>query len=276
MRSRRLLAAGTLTFFCVLSAPPVATAADSGPVIAGSCSATVTGKPGQQVMLDPASVEQPITGVLAGLDPLGVLTGSFGAAWRAAGPIPVGTVGTGDSEIGGSQVAGAVTGRLNEIPVVGPVLKPLVPGVTDLLGSLCGLLVRAEKPVAPPAGSPTAPPPSSAPADPTTSPSGSGRIADGGDASEGQGAVFGERLSDLLASGAAFSLNTAGVPGTGLDGAARAPQQSSLVNPAVQTGDARALPNAQRQLSAPILLAVVLLAVVSAQLVRRWALGTKV
>lgn len=275
MRARRVLATGVLTIVCFVSAPP-ADAAE--PIVASSCSAAVTGDPGQQVMLDPASVAEPIVGVLAGLDPLGLLTGPFRSAWNSAGPIPLGTVPQGQTEIPGSQVADAVVERLGQIPAVGPVLQPLVPAVRGLVSSLCGLLVRGERPPAPPSSkpSPVAPGnPASSPSPSTSERSAWRPVGADESSAPGRGAVFGERLPGLFGSGAAVSLNTAGVPGAAVDPGAQPPQSASLVNPAVQTGEAHALPADQRQLSQPILLAVLLLTVVSAQLVRRWALGAR-
>ena len=78
MRTTPFLTAGVLTLTLLTTTP--ALAAEPPATVAG-CSATVTGVPGEQVALAPASVTEPVVSALAGLDPLGLLTGVFRSVW---------------------------------------------------------------------------------------------------------------------------------------------------------------------------------------------------
>lgn len=268
MRIRHFLAAGVLTIVGFVAAAP-AGAAEPAP--ASSCWAVVDGRPGEQVALDPQAVVEPIVAVLTPLDPLGVLVGPFRAVWSALGPIPVGVVPAGQAEIPASQVADAVTARLSQIPLLGPVLGALLPAVTGTLNTLCGLLVRGDQPSAPPQeGTPPAVP--GTPGYPG-GPSASERFAwqrAAAAAARSRGAVFGERLPGLPGPGTAFGSNTAGVPGPALDADAQDGQPAVRAHPAPTAGSPQ-----WQQLYIPILLAILLLTIVGARLVHRWALGTR-
>jgi hypothetical protein len=274
MRTRRFLVAGVLTLVCLVSAAPAAaaqpaTAPPAEPVVASSCSAIVDGRPGQPVALDPRSVVEPIVAVLTPLDPLGVLVGPFRGVWSVLGPIPLGVVPEGQAEIPASRVADAVTARLSEIPLLGPVLGTLVPVVRDTLGTLCGLLVRGDQPGAPPAGTmPVAP---GAPGFAGDGPSASERFAwrrAAARAVGGRGAVFGERPAGQAGPGAAFRSNAAAVAGPALDTGA---QRDQSTRPASK--DTPSSP--WERYFIPILLAILLLTIVGARLVHRWALGAR-
>jgi hypothetical protein len=267
VRTRTLLTGGTLTLVLLAGTP--AFAAES-PVTAPGCSSTVTGTPGQPVALAPASVAQPVVTALSGLDPLGVLTGAFRTVWATTAPIPVGTVPTGQVAIPGGRIADAVLTRLGEIPVLAPVLTPLVSTVRTSLASLCGILVRGQ---APGGTAPTPPAGPGAPAGPGT-PAGSGTPVAGRQWTVaavpgpvvGGGAVFGTPIPGQL-------------PGAGFPGSAGSgiPQAGSVAPVVVEArrslGSAEALPEPRRDdLSWPVLAAILVLAAVSAQLVRRWVL----
>lgn len=87
-----------------------------------------------------------------------------------------------------------------------------------------------------------------------------------------RGAVFGERLPSLFLGGAALGLHTEGVP---QPGAVVATERPTVVGSPQSAGSALTLPAAQDGLSQPVLLAVLALTIVSAQLVRRLALGSR-
>ncbi|HVV14478.1 hypothetical protein [Amycolatopsis sp.] len=268
MPSRRLLTAGlTLTMLCLTATP--AEAAD--PVLVPSCSATVTEQPGRQVVLDPAGVTGPIRQALTKLDPLGLLTGQFDTDWAAAGPIPLGTVPEGQAEISGATIADAVTARLGEIPLLGPVLQPLVATVHGTLASLCGILLRGTAPAAaPPASTPGSAPQPGSPTSPGASPSSSSssaRLPDSTASGASGPTVFGS----LVPGGALFPLTGSGVPGNGA--ALDRLQPAALASAPQPAGSAEVLPTRHDALSTSTLTALLLLSVVSALLVRRWVLG---
>ncbi|WP_236794988.1 hypothetical protein [Amycolatopsis sp. GM8] len=268
MRGRHFLAAGAVTLTCLIGAP----AAAAEPVTAPSCSSTVEGTPGQSVLLDPASVSEPVTRALAGLDPLGLLTPAFRKAWAGTAPIPLGTVPEGGAEITGSQISQAVIGRLGEIPLLGPVLQPLTSAVRGTLASLCAIVIRVEHPAPPATAKPPAPAPVTPGAGATESPAtGKGFTSNegAGTPSVSAGAVFGSRLADLIPGPALYPMMAIGAPGS--------PANPPLVVvPAPQTaGSAEALPAKDDGLSPVVLTALVVLTLVSAQLVRRWVLNPR-
>jgi hypothetical protein len=265
-----LLIVGTLTFIQLAGTP--AFAADS-PVTAQGCSSTVAGAPGQQVSLAPASVAEPLVSALSGLDPLGVLTGTFRTVWATTPPIPVGTVPAGQAEIPGARIADAVLARLGEIPVLAPVLTPLVSSVRTSLASLCGILVRGQVPGAPGATAPPAGP---------GSPAGPGAPAGSGTAVAGRQWTVAPVPGPVSGGGAVFGTPIPGqLPGAGFPGSAgsvipQAGTEAPLVVEARRSlGSAEALPEQRRDdLSWPVLAAILVLAAVSALLVRRWVLRT--
>ncbi|KAA9155644.1 hypothetical protein FPZ12_029260 [Amycolatopsis acidicola] len=268
MRSRRIMAAGTLTFF-LLSATP-ATAAESTIV---SCSATVEGAPGRQVLLDPASVTAPITSALDKLDPLGLLSGQFRTAWANTSPIPVGTIPEGRSTVTGADIADAVTGRLGQIPLLGPVLGQLTSLLSQTLDSLCGLVLHGVVPAlpAPPAApaQPAQPAQPVAPANPVSGGLSStpADVAAPSRFGSGGGALFGTPLPVATF----FPLSGSGIPGVSapLD----ISQPTALGASPQSGGSADVLPTSAEQLPLTELTALMLLSVVSAVLVRRWVLG---
>jgi len=132
-------------------------------VVAPNCTAAIGGTPGQGVALDPRSLTEPLTSALAGVDPLGLVTGTFREVWQGLPAIPVGTVPVGEALIPGAQIADAVTAELGKLPVLALVLEPLTPAVREALTSLCGIVARGvlpgapQQPEAPPAPRPEAP-----------------------------------------------------------------------------------------------------------------------
>ncbi|VVJ17480.1 Uncharacterised protein [Amycolatopsis camponoti] len=266
MRTTPFLTAAALTL--ALSSPANAVAAEA-PVTVVGCSATTTGVPGQQLVLAPASVTEPVVSALSVLDPLGVLTGAFRSLWAGTAPIPLGTVPAGEAEIPGIRIADAVGARLRELPVLAPVLAPLVSTVHTSLASLCGILVRGQVPGAPPAGSPATPadpvPPGAAGGSPDAGTPIAGRqwtVAAVPGSTAGGGAVFGTPIPGQL-------------PGASFPAGAEVPQaggEAPVVldaRRAAGSGEALAAPR-DDGLSWPVLAGILLMAAVGAQLMRRW------
>jgi hypothetical protein len=272
MPARHFIAAGAVALVC-FSATPQAAAAET--VEAPTCSAVVDGAPGQEVVLAPQSVADTLAGVLAGLDPLGVLTEPFRTAWNSSGPIHLGTISAGETEISGSQVADAVAARLGEIPLLGPVLGQLMSTVRGVLDAVCGLLLRGVTPAAP--GSPGAPASPVQPGSPVTPPVPGSFDQNPGSADligTARGTVFGERLPGAFLSDTVSGLNTASFSTAAVPrpGSVVATERSALARLPQAAGSASTLQAAPDPLSQPVLLAMLALTIVSAQLVRRLAL----
>jgi len=269
MRTRRYIAMGTLTLVC-FAATATGSASAADPVLASSCSANLRGLAGQQILLDPHAVTEPIAGALAKLDPLGVLAGPFRDAWNQLPPIPVGAIPAGDSVIAGTEIADAVVAQLRSIPVIAPALEALVPVVHASLSTACGILAHGDQPQPPGSGGPTAPSQPGGPGSGGRGPSGGGSGQASAQTYEpGQGARFGVPLSGLLSYGPALN---AGVPGSPADPGVTdvAGKNAALVNPQRPAGNAQALPAEPDGLSGPVLAAVLMLTLVGAQLVRVW------
>lgn len=154
---RRLLTAGAMTLTCLSCTPAFAAEPTPLPPLPPlpSCQSTVDGQPGQQVTLAPTAVADPVAKALSGVDPLGLLAAPFRATWGAMPPIPLGAVPAGQGAITGDQIADAVTARLGQIPLLGPVLPSLTPAVRGVVAPLCGIVTRGALPV-------VAPPPAAA------------------------------------------------------------------------------------------------------------------
>jgi len=283
MRARCVLTVSALTFSCLAGAPAAA-AAES--LVAPNCTAVVDGTPGQEVVLDPRSLADPIAGVLAGLDPLGLLAGPFREAWQAVQPIPIGAVPAGQAVIPGTRIADAVTERLGELPVLALVLEPLTPVVRQTLTTSCEVLVRGLLPNTPAPESPQAP--GQAPGQmPGQTPGGTGAGTPGSVVAQQvpyRPSASERYYQGLLAGRPGMS---SPVPGSGMgslggfgDRTTAAPQ-FGFVGPAEETGPARsagraqAMPAVRDEVPAVVLAAVLLLAVVGALLVRRWVLRAR-
>lgn len=273
MLPRRVLITSSLTITCLAGATP-ASAADS--VVAPNCTAVVDGAPGQLVALDPLSLTDPIAGLLAGVDPLGLLAGPFREAWQGGAPIPVGVVPAGEATIPGTAIADAVTARLGELPVLGLVIQTLTPAVRGTLDTTCGILARGALPGTPPAGSP---PPGQAPGPPGQPPPGQAAPGDTSQQVPYRPSAS-ERYYQGLSSGmyrapaSAAQLGSLAEFGQRTPGAAPVPQAVPDPAPTRSAGDAEAMPATRDKVPAAVLLAVFLLAVVGALLVRRLVLRT--
>jgi hypothetical protein len=281
MLPRRVLIAGSITITCLAGATP-ASATES--IVAPNCTAVVDGTPGQLVALDPLSLTDPIADLLARVDPLDLLAGPFRTAWQNGAPIPVGVVPAGEATIEGAAIADAVTARLGELPVLGLVIRTLTPAVRDSLTTTCGILARARAALpgaAPPAESP---PPGPLPG---TTPGGGGGQTPvrGGEAAASPVGPYrpsaSERYYQGLSSGlfrapaASAQLGSLAEFGNRTPGAAPGPRAATEPEPTGSTGAAEAMPSARKTVPAAVLLAVFLLAVVGALLVRRLVLRTR-
>jgi hypothetical protein len=276
MLPRYVLIAGSLTVTCIAGATP---ASADAPIVAPNCTAVVDGMPGQVVALDPLSLTGSITGLLTGVDPLGLLAGPFREQWQGGAPIPVGAVPAGEATIAGTAIADAVTARLGELPVLGLVIQTLTPAVRDSLTTACGILVRARGalPGAPPPSSSEPPPPGQLPDGGTGQTPGRPRGAAGSAAVPYRPSAS-ERYYQGLSSGLyrvpGYGTQLASLAefGQRTPGVATAPRTAPAPGSTRVAGDAEAMPVTRNAVPPVLFLAVFLLAAVGALLVRRLAL----
>lgn len=273
MRTRRAATVSVLTLACFAGATPAS--ADT-PVVAPNCTAAVGGTPGQEVALDPTSLTDPLTSALADVDPLGLVGGTFREVWQGVPVIPVGTVPAGEALIPGAQIADAVTAELGELPVLALVLEPLTPAVREALTSLCGIVARGVLPGAPKPDAPPAPKPEAPNAPGQGAPGGTAPGDDGLSATERyylQGRQAGSRSSGAAVFGSPLDLAGFGQPGA-VPRSGPAPVAQGETQR--YAGSARTAPPTVRDdVPVPVLLALLLLALVGALLVRRWVLRTQ-
>ncbi|MGP4014608.1 hypothetical protein [Saccharopolyspora sp. 5N708] len=271
MRTRRYLAVGAVTIAC-FSAEPASAAGAADPMIAASCTAVLDGVAGQGVLLDPRAVADPIAGALGPLDPLGGLQEPFRQAWNAAPPIPIGTVAGGEVVFSGTQIADAAIARLREIPALAPVLDPLIPVAHSALSTACGMVVRGDQPGAPGGGEQ---PPASPPPGPPTSPPPSNEAhwnapRSSSDSSSGDVVRFGVPLTGTWQFGFLPDNPVVGVLQPGARGAGGGETDVLNSQADLSAGRAEPLPTEAQRPPLVALLAALLLALVSAQLVRTW------
>jgi hypothetical protein len=148
---RRLVAAGTAALAFGLPAAITLPAHAAETRVLDSCVATVT--EGGQLALSPAAVTGPIVAVLTPLDPLNVLVPAFRTLWAQQPPI---LLPGGQAVITGDQIATAVLGRLQGIPLLSSVIDTLAGPLREQLRSTCAITVTPAPPPGPPAGSPPA------------------------------------------------------------------------------------------------------------------------
>jgi hypothetical protein len=288
---RRSLAAGAATVIFTMGATIAgagaadASTAPGAPVplrvtVLNSCAATVPDAAGQTIAVTPISVIAPVDYALAPLDPLNAITPTFQAAWLALPPIPIGsTAGTGQPQtIAGPGIASAVVNRLTGIPVLSPVLDVLLPKVWATLSATCGVLVRTASALNPAPGNGSQPTPTS-PA-PSTDPAPGGSQPTGPADPTAAGQPVGQP-----GSGPALCTCPQGIPGdVGLGlpldslryNESGTPPQidlNALRLEQQRAGHAEPLANTdQMVINRAILFAVLLTALVAAQLARTWVL----
>ncbi|GGN06651.1 hypothetical protein GCM10011609_52650 [Lentzea pudingi] len=143
------VAATALLALASASVGGVAHAAD--PIVVGSCATTVQGAPGTPVSLSPAAVTQPITDLVRAVPLLGPpLAEPFQKAFSQVKPIPIGAVQAGTTTITGGTIANAVMVEVNKIPLLGPILGTLDQTVRATLTSGCKVTVTGVNQVAAP------------------------------------------------------------------------------------------------------------------------------
>lgn len=134
------VAATALLALASASVGGVAHAAD--PIVVGSCATTVQGAPGTPVSLSPAAVTQPITDLVRAVPLLGPpLAEPFKQAFAQAKPMPIGAVQVGTTTISGGTIANAVMVEVNKIPLLGPILGTLDKTVRATLTQGCQVTV---------------------------------------------------------------------------------------------------------------------------------------
>jgi hypothetical protein len=117
-------------------------AGSSAPIVVGDCSTTIKGTPGTPVELSPSAVVAPVADLVGAIPLLGPpLVKPFTSAFAALPPIPIGALPTGSGTITGGQIANAVVGQIQRIPLLGPVIGTLTGTVRNSLASLCGISV---------------------------------------------------------------------------------------------------------------------------------------
>jgi len=140
----------------VVAAP--AAAADEQRQVVDNCAATVPS--GRGIALNPVAVLEPIAGLLAPLDPLGVVVPAFRSLWVEQPPIPLPAAPSG---IPGTVIADAVLARLAEIPLLSPVLDALTAPLRGRLGMTCGIAITPRVAPVPEVTGTAAAPPATAP-----------------------------------------------------------------------------------------------------------------
>jgi hypothetical protein len=117
MRLLNVTAATLLTL--ASAAVGVTSAAAAEPIVVGSCATSVQGAPGTPVSLSPAAVTQPITDLVRAVPVLGPpLAEPFRSAFSQAKPIPIGAVQVGTTTISGGTIANAVMAEVQKIPLL--------------------------------------------------------------------------------------------------------------------------------------------------------------
>lgn len=139
----RLLSVTAATLLALASASVGFTSATAAePIVVGSCATSVQGAPGTPVSLSPAAVTQPITDLVRAVPLLGPpLAEPFRQAFSQAKPIPIGAVQAGTTTISGGTIANAVMAELQKIPLLGPILGTLDKTVRATLTSGCQVTV---------------------------------------------------------------------------------------------------------------------------------------
>jgi len=147
----RLLSVAATALLALASASVGGVAHAADPIVVGSCATTVQGAPGTPVSLSPAAVTQPITDLVRAVPLLGPpLAEPFKQTFSQLKPIPIGAVQVGTTTITGGTIANAVMAEVNKIPLLGPILGTLDKTVRSTLTSGCGVTVVAVNQVAAP------------------------------------------------------------------------------------------------------------------------------
>ncbi|MGI5503888.1 hypothetical protein [Lentzea sp. CA-135723] len=147
----RLLSVAATALLALASASVGGVAHAADPIVVGSCATSVQGAPGTPVALSPAAVTQPITDLIRAVPLLGPpLAEPFKQAFTQAKPMPLGAVQVGTTTISGATIANAVMAEVNKIPLLGPILGQLDKSVRQTLTSGCQIVVTGVNQVAAP------------------------------------------------------------------------------------------------------------------------------
>ncbi|MFD4671894.1 hypothetical protein ACFWNN_19325 [Lentzea sp. NPDC058450] len=147
----RLLSVAATALLALASASVGGVAHAADPIVVGSCATSVQGAPGTPVALSPAAVTQPITDLIRAVPLLGPpLAEPFKNAFAQAKPMPIGAVQVGTTTISGATIANAVMAEVNKIPLLGPILGQLDKSVRQTLTSGCQVVVTGVNQVAAP------------------------------------------------------------------------------------------------------------------------------
>ncbi len=138
----RLLSIAATALLALVSGSVGGVAHAADPIVVGSCATSVQGAPGTPVSLSPAAVTQPITDLVRAVPLLGPpLAEPFKQAFAQVKPIPIGAVQVGTTTISGGTIANAVMVEVNKIPLLGPILGTLDKTVRTTLTSGCQVTV---------------------------------------------------------------------------------------------------------------------------------------
>ncbi|MQA62358.1 MAG: hypothetical protein GEU86_12855 [Actinophytocola sp.] len=278
---RRALATGTVVL--ALAATPHGVAAASDPVVIDQCESTARGEQGQRVLLEPSAVESAFLEALRPLDPLNAIRPRFREVWCEERPILIGAI-----------VADTVLQRLDAIEPVGSIHDALEDAAWTIIAATCAIVTEPtpEDPDSPPAP-PSEDRPGDDPADPAP-PGSDGR--DGGTSSDAGAEADGKSSNADGRSGVApdqpllsgdLLLDGSGVSPEGVPFDFQVPEVGAIPEIGILGDDDRsgmgagsspgtasrlAVADEQDGPERPVLLAVVLLSMVTAQLVRTWVL----
>jgi hypothetical protein len=303
----RLLSVAATALLALVSASVGGVAHAADPIVVGSCATTVQGAPGTPVSLSPAAVTQPITDLVRAVPLLGPpLAEPFKQAFAQAKPMPIGAVQVGTTTISGATIANAVMAEVQKIPLLGPILGTLDKTVRATLTQGCQVTVVAvNQVVAPiqdgskaiadasqqavgaipgapkPPGQQPSPQPGTPPGQPGTQPGipgvGAGAPSNRDFSLYPIGSNFG-RVPLFSYGSLPFAMPGLYSPSPGVRYGSQVPRASSgtgIEGDSVQAaGRATALPRLSGPggVGAPVLVAVLLLALVTGALVRTWVL----
>ncbi|SFR17546.1 hypothetical protein SAMN04488564_104602 [Lentzea waywayandensis] len=303
----RLLSVAATALLALVSASVGGVAHAAEPIVVGSCATTVQGAPGTPVSLSPAAVTQPITDLVRAVPLLGPpLAEPFKQAFAQAKPMPIGAVQVGTTTISGATIANAVMAEVQKIPLLGPILGTLDKTVRATLTQGCQVTVVAvNQVVAPvqdgakavadasqqavgaipgapkPPGQQPSPQPGTPPGQPGTQPGvpgvGAGAPSNRDFSLYPIGSNFG-RVPLFSYGSLPFAMPGLYSPSPGVRYGSQVPRASNgtgVEGDLVQAaGRATALPRLSGPggVGAPVLVAVLLLALVTGALVRTWVL----
>ncbi|MFJ5987869.1 hypothetical protein [Lentzea sp. NPDC092896] len=303
----RLLSVAATALLALVSASVGGVAHAADPIVVGSCATTVQGAPGTPVSLSPAAVTQPITDLVRAVPLLGPpLAEPFKQAFAQAKPMPIGAVQVGTTTISGATIANAVMAEVQKIPLLGPILGTLDKTVRSTLTQGCQVtLVAVNQVVAPiqdgskaiadasqqatgaipgapkPPGQQPSPQPGTPPGQPGTQPGipgvGAGAPSNRDFSLYPIGSNFG-RVPLFSYGSLPFAMPGLYSPSPGVRYGSQVPRASNgtgIEGDSVQAaGRATALPRLSGPggVGAPVLVAVLLLALVTGALVRTWVL----